>query len=189
VFRLRSLPYSVVPFLVAGLLAACAAAAELPRSGGDGPCVQLLRMPDGDHVVNRCGVCRSVSVERDRPGSSFPRSDTLTLPANGSQRLPYLGPGRTRILGEQPCSGAGPQTAEPAQREAPQCVGLARANGTVGLVNGCRSCRIVAVEETRRTGGSARESFVVAPSSVLPLGRAGATQIEIVRDDPCARSG
>lgn len=185
--RFGSLLLLSLPVLIAGLVVTLPASPAAASDGGDRACVQLLRMGDGDHVVNRCGVCRAVSVARNRPGSNFPRTDTLVLPMGGSQRLPYQGPGQTRILGEQPCTTADAGAAEPINEEASQCVGLVRSNSAAGLVNGCWSCRVVAIEQTRVNGGSARESYVLAPSSVLPLRVAGLARVQIVKDDPCQR--
>ena len=91
-------------FGVGGGLAAhaIAHAAILPASGADPTCVMML--PDsGGMLVNQCGSCREVTLERVRPAESIPSIRAMMLPGEATTPIPFRGPGRTRIIGERAC--------------------------------------------------------------------------------------
>ncbi|HYN39852.1 MAG TPA: hypothetical protein VES39_11435 [Rhodospirillales bacterium] len=76
--------------------------AAAPAAGDDPSCVMLL--PEaGGMLVNRCGGCREVTLERLRAGESIPNIRAMMLPGAAATPSPFRGPGRTRIVGERAC--------------------------------------------------------------------------------------
>ncbi len=68
-------------------------------------CVRLAKRSDREIVVNTYDACRIVTVSRKRSGSNPVNSRTYTMARNSTKPLPFPGPGRTRLLGDQPCKG------------------------------------------------------------------------------------
>jgi len=70
-------------------------------------CVSIIRdrQVSRETIVNRCGECRTVKVERQRPGSAsgVPSLRTFTLPPGAAQPLPFRGPGSSRISADMAC--------------------------------------------------------------------------------------
>lgn len=67
------------------------------------PCIFLVPDVSRETLINRCPACREVSLERTRAGEANPDRRTMIMPGEAAATLPFLGPGRTRIVGEQAC--------------------------------------------------------------------------------------
>jgi hypothetical protein len=149
-------------------------------------CVELTRSIGGEKLVNGCGNCRLVSVERSRPGANFPTVRTITVPDKTRQALPFRGPGHTRITGESACPGSADDwQGNPAARS-PECIQFGQTyDGTAVLVNPCVECRTAAVERIDLAGNLSFRSYPVAPKSTVDLPTDGLARARIVRDDPC----
>lgn len=187
-----------------GVLAVAALAG--PAAGGEGPagslpeiaraqtraqkCVRLGTQAGRETLVNACPACRIVHLERKRPGGAFPAQRTYTVPERSRVTLSFRGPGRTRILSDEPCRGAAPEDAGEesfgTERQA-GCIHLRRKKGgPVVLFNGCRACRAVVVERAGPGGARKTQTFAVAGGSSVPLARPGApVQARIVAEKPC----
>ena len=104
--------------------------------------------------------------------------------------LSFRGPGRTRILTDEPCRGAAPEDAgeeSPGDGRQAKCIHLRRTTGgPVVLFNGCRVCRAVVVERAAPGGARKTQTFAVAGRSSVPLARPGApVQARIIAEKPC----
>ena len=200
--RRRRLPRAARTFL--GVLAVAALAG--PAAAGEGPagplfeiarvqsraqkCVRLGTQSGREILVNRCPACRIVRLERKRPGGAFPAQRTYTVPETSRVTLSFRGPGRTRILADEPCRGASPEDAgeeTPGDGRQAKCIHLRRTKGgSVVLFNGCRACRAVVVERTGPGGVRKTLTFAVAGGSSVPLARPGApVQARIITEKPC----
>lgn len=73
-------------------------------------CIKIVRNPQvsRETLVNTCQQCLIAKIERRRPGSATgtPQTRDYTLPGGASQPLPFMGPGKSRILSEVPCPQA-----------------------------------------------------------------------------------
>lgn len=94
------------PLRIAALIAALAAAGfGTPVSASapaDASCVLLLP-ENGGMLINQCGKCREVTLERVRAGESIPNIRSIIVPGEAIAPMPFRGPGRTRIIGERAC--------------------------------------------------------------------------------------
>ncbi len=173
-----------------------------PPAGGEGPagplpeiakarkCVRLGTQAGRGILVNACPACRIVHLERKRPGGAFPAQRTYTVPERSRVTLSFRGPGRTRILTDEPCRSASPEDAgeePPGDGRQAKCIHLRRTTGgSVVLFNGCRACRAVVVERAGAGGARKTQTFAVAGGSSVPLARPGApVQARIVTEKPC----
>jgi hypothetical protein len=95
------LPLAVVAAIAVG--GGSSTPAHAAPAGGDDPSCVLLLPEGGGTLVNRCGGCREVMLERLRPGESIPNIRALMLPGERMTPSPFRGPGRTRIVGERAC--------------------------------------------------------------------------------------
>ena len=199
--RRGRLPRAAHTFL--GVLAVAALAGPGgPAAGGEGPagplpeiaraqkCVRLGTQAGRETLVNACPACRIVHLERKRPGGAFPAQRTYTVPESSRVTLSFRGPGRTRILSDEPCPGASPEDAgeaPPGTERQAKCIHLRRTKGgPVVLFNGCRACRAVVVERAGPGGARKTLTFAVAGQSSVPLARPGApVQARIVAEKPC----
>ena len=69
-------------------------------------CVSLRKKLNGREVViNACEECKVVRVERQRAGGGVPNFRTLVVQKKAAADLPFRGPGRTRLVGADPCKG------------------------------------------------------------------------------------
>ncbi len=199
--RRARLPRTAHTFL--GVLAVAALAGPGgPAAGGEGPagplpeiaraqkCVRLATQAGREILVNACPACRIVHLERKRPGGAFPAQRTYTVPERSRVTLSFRGPGRTRILSDEPCRGASPEDAgeaPPGTERQAKCIHLRHTKGgPVVLFNGCRACRAVVVERAGPGGARKTQTFAVAGGSSVPLARPGApVQARIVAEKPC----
>jgi len=149
-------------------------------------CVRLTRRAGSEVLINGCGTCRMVSVERSRQGTGFPTTRTITVPERARQSLPFRGPGHTRITAERSCPGSGDAWEGDAAARSPECIEFGQTyDGTAVLVNPCVECRSAAVERIDLAGNLSFRSYPVAPKSTVDLPTSGLARARIVRDDPC----
>ena len=59
-------------------------------------CVRLGKSGGRKTLINRCGDCRTVKLQRRRPGGDFPAVRTIKVPELYRIELSFRGPGRTR---------------------------------------------------------------------------------------------
>jgi len=94
----------VLFFAVLAVVAVTSTAQAIPINR----CARLVRDPVGrETVVNTCGACIAVTIERRRPGQGGrpPNLRDYTIPAATNQPLSFRGPGSSRIIREAPCPG------------------------------------------------------------------------------------
>ncbi len=187
--RARSL---AVPFaLIAGLAAPAAAEETLGHDqvelAKERRCVNLARDGGRQVLVNSCGACLVVKLQRSRPGGAFPTSRTYPIPPRSRVPLSFRGPGRTRLLSETPCRGAPEDAANAGEEQrAPECIRLLDLAGAgPSLFNTCRSCRTVVVERLGDGLKQPRQTYSITGKSHVPLPTAGASGARIVSDRPC----
>ena len=145
--------------------------------------MRLAKRSGREIIVNTCGTCRVVKVSRKRPGSNPARSRSYTLARSSSMPLPFRGPGRTRLLVDQPCRGKEAPLAEAADR---QCVGLRKnEKGNTVLVNGCEVCRKVKLERIRANGERTVQLYTIARNAYVPAPPRGATTARVLSDQNC----
>lgn len=89
--------------LAAVVSAAVTAGAPSPTRADEQLCVLLLPDDAVELLVNRCGACREVTLQRVRDGGGIPSVRSLMLPGDAAFQTPFRGPGRTRIVGERNC--------------------------------------------------------------------------------------
>lgn len=161
-----------------------------PAAGGEfargKKCVLLDRRTGAPALVNRCSACRQVGVERSRPGSGFPTTQSFLVPDKSRQPLPFLGPGRTRVTGERPCPKPAGAAARPDSERPARCVRFTREGQMPLLVNPCRTCRSVTVERTGADGARSLSRYLLGPTSALPFPTKGAASAQIVKDASCS---
>ena len=154
------------------------------RHSGIG-CVRLFPLQGGEVLINGCGVCRRVGVERDRPGAQFPTARTVVVPEQSRIELSFLGPGRTRLTSEEECRVTEAVAADSGRSDGRRCVQFARSGDTHLLVNGCGDCRAVAIVRTDTSGQQSRGSYLVGPRSTLPYPLEGAHGATITEETGC----
>lgn len=149
-------------------------------------CVGVAYQKGQEVLVNSCGSCRVVDVERRRPGMDKPTNHTYTLPAGVPLPLSFRGPGSTRVSTEKPCDNMAPAQGNANADDGKACVSFQQnpKAGTV-MLNGCNSCRLVVVERTDTAGGEKHNRYSLVGNSYLPIRADGATSARIVSDGPC----
>lgn len=177
-----TIPMMIVGVILASLLPdeASASARHLGVS-----CVRLFSQEGGEVLINACEVCRRVGIERTRPGAQFPTARTVVVPERSRIELSFLGPGRTRLTSEEQCRTAGSGEADAGRSDGQRCVQFARSRGAYLLVNGCGTCRSVAVLRTDPAGRQSRGTYLVGPQSSLAYPADGAVTAAIADDAPC----
>ncbi|MDP6573776.1 MAG: hypothetical protein QGI06_09745 [Rhodospirillales bacterium] len=146
-------------------------------------CVRLAKRSGREIVVNACGTCRIVKVSRKRPGSNPASSRTYTMARSSTMPLPFRGPGRTRLLGDQPCKG---KDASPAEASDRQCVALRKnKTGKTVLVNGCEVCRKVSLERIHANGERTVQFYTIARNAYVPAPPRGARSARVLSDQNC----
>ncbi len=148
-----------------------------------GRCAVLVREGTLETLVNRCGTCREVRVQRDRPGNGFPTHRTVMLREGGQAPLPFRGTGSTRILSDDPCEkgirDAGPLTA-------PACIRILPASRTGPLlINECEDCRSASIETRERDGRRLTRSYSLAGKASIPFQNPNALDARILSQSPC----
>jgi len=157
-------------------------------------CSRLIKTPGGEQLINTCGSCRIVKVQRKRPGANAPMNRTYTVPPNTTTNLSFRGPGRSRILSDSPCRpGAGGDTKK---RDNPspegggkRCILMQRVEkaGITGLAlaNTCDQCRTAVVDRIDASGSRRSQNVVISGKSVIPLPAKGAARAGIISEKPC----
>jgi hypothetical protein len=180
---IRILPFALaLPALAALTLAALTLQ---PQRAEASQCIALTHQQGQEMLVNSCGSCRIVNVDRLRPGMDKATSHTYTLPTGVPLPLSFRGPGTTRIMSEKPCDNAAPQGNANAD-DGKNCVSFQHnpEAGTV-MLNGCRVCRLVVVERVDASGGQKYNRYSLVANSYVPLRADGAASARIVSDGPC----
>ena len=171
-----------------------------------GQCIGLVRSGGGEHLVNRCGVCRMATVMRTRPGSAVPASRQFSLRGQSDLRLPFKGPGRSRVTADLPCKGsaaeapnlvsprgtpaAPPKPADPqAAKYQTACLSLKRAvSGGVAVVNSCAFCRIAGIHRQDAGGGrKQRQAILVEGGATLLVPRKGFAKVGLIGEAACRK--
>lgn len=88
------------------MLAVTAAPCGTVHAAAPSMCILMISDGAGETVINRCRQCLEITLERSRAGNGTPSVRAFTLPGNSSQPLPFRGPGRTRLIGEDICHAA-----------------------------------------------------------------------------------
>ena len=144
-------------------------------------CVRLGKSSGRETLTNRCGDCRTVKLQRRRPGGDFPAVRTVTVPELSRIELSFRGPGRTRIVSDQSCRAA---SAQPAGDDGQRCTRLkVMKNGALALVNQCAICRIAVVERAVPGGGRRMRTVAVAARAAVPIGGEG--QARVLTEKSC----
>lgn len=156
-------------------------------------CIMLQRQGNIETLVNVCGVCRTVTLMRSRPGNSVPVNRTLDIQAGTTFPGPFRGPGRTRIMSDRLCPSeqGGTKnlldTMNAPPSPAKTCVSLEqnRQQGVV-LVNRCGECKAVAIERWSGSSGNRVRDYVeVAPQRTRPLSSKGFSQVGLLGEVAC----
>ncbi len=144
-------------------------------------CVRLGKSGGRETLTNRCGECRTVKLQRRRPGGNFPAVRTATVPGLSRIELSFRGPGRTRIVSDQSCRAAqDPAPGNDGQR----CTRLkVMKNGTLALVNQCAICRMAVVERAQPGGGRKMRTVAVDAHAAVPIGGEG--QARVLTEKSC----
>ncbi len=144
-------------------------------------CLRIRQSGDSSTLVNLCGTCVSAKLQHQRPRGDFPIHRDVVVPERGSVQLPLsFRSGRTRVLDEQRCGGGA------IKANAEQCVDLQQArDGNRLLVNTCRACRAVVVEQVSSQGDRSMRSYTINAMTYLPYGKAGTDRTRVLVEKPC----
>ena len=173
----------LIPVML-GFTTVSSTADSVPRTGGH--CVDLRKSQGIEYLVNSCGRCQIVEVERNRPGMVKPTQHSYTLPTGSPLQLSFLGPGDTRVRKERSCdkTASQPNIAD----DGKTCVSLQK-NASKGMVllNSCSVCRLAIVERLGLRDGdpNGHRPYALTARSIIPIKSQGATGARIVRDGPC----
>ncbi|MDP7652263.1 MAG: hypothetical protein QGF38_11235 [Rhodospirillales bacterium] len=145
-------------------------------------CLRIRQSGGSSTLVNLCGTCVSAKLQHQRPRGDFPIHRDVVVPERGSVQLPLsFRSGRTRVLDEQRCGGGAAIKAN-----AEQCVDLQQArDGNRLLVNTCRACRAVVVEQVSSQGDRSMRSYTINAMTYLPYGKAGTDRTRVLVEKPC----
>ena len=144
-------------------------------------CVRLGKSGGREILLNRCGDCRTVKLQRRWPGGDFPAARTVTVPELSRIELSFRGPGRTRIVSDQSCRAADDTLpGDDGQR----CTRLkALRSGILALVNQCAICRIAVVERAQPGGGRKMQTLAVNARAAVPI--SGQGQARVLTEKSC----
>lgn len=151
-------------------------------------CVAITRQQGQEVLVNSCGSCRTVDIERRRPGMEKPTSHSYTLPSGTPLPLSFRGPGSTRISAEKPCDNTPAPQGNANADDGKECVTFQQ-NPKAGpvMLNGCNACRLVVLARIDAAGGEKFNRYTVVANSYVPVRAEGAASARIVSDGPCPR--
>jgi hypothetical protein len=172
--------------LAGALLAALftIAAVASARAVGINQCVALVGGNGNKKLINRCPVCRVVSVERMRPSNAAPVYREFTLPKNSRVPVSLYGPGGARIVSDVPCAGAKKLNKRTVSKPG-TCVRFNRKGGNLVLVNSCQVCRAVLLERTAKDRSRRKQSFTIAARTIVPVAARGAVLAKILSEMSC----
>ena len=157
-------------------------------------CTRLIKTPGGEQLINTCGSCRIVKVQRKRPGAEAPINRTYTVPPKTTTGLSFRGPGRSRILLDTSCrpgatDGAKTRATPSSEGGGKRCILMQRIEkfGIIGLAlaNTCNECRTAVVDRIDASGSRRSQNVVIGGKSVIPLPAKGAAQAGIMSEKPC----
>ncbi len=157
-------------------------------------CSRLVKTVGGEKIINTCGSCRIVMVQRKRPGADAPINRTFTLAPKTTTGLSFRGPGQSRILSDTECRGTAQQGSNTGATPSPQgdgkrCILMQRTvqAGVSGLAlaNTCDQCRTAVVDRVDASGSRRSQNVVIAGKSVVPLPALGAVQAGILSEKNC----
>ena len=169
---------------------------QMPPESADAAlkCSRLVKSVGGEKLVNTCGSCRIVMIQRKRPGADAPINRTLTLAPKTTTDLSFRGPGQSRILSDTGCSAAGAQgtqsvAPQPQKGDGKHCILMQRTvkAGISGLAlaNTCGECRTAVVDRIDASGKRRSQNVVIGGKSVIPLPALGAVQAGILHEKSC----
>lgn len=155
-------------------------------------CSRLTRQLGREALINNCGECRIVKVQRKRPGSSAPINRTLTLAPRTTTQLSFRGPGRSRIMSDSPCRASAigkvpPRRGASLASDGKKCIKIAQTPAGIGLVNTCTQCRAAVVERVDAKGNRKSQTLVIASTSTMKLPSKGATGMRVQSEKACPR--
>lgn len=183
---MRIIPFVLLALFV-WLLAAAPAEAALK-------CTRLVKTLSGEQLVNTCGSCRIVKLQRKRPSSAAPINRTYTLAPKTTTDLSFRGPGQSRINSDTPCrpsaQGSAPKSDPKKIRgDGKRCIIMQRTQnaGVTGLAlaNTCNECRMAVIDRINVKGERRSQSIAIGGRSLLPIDPLGALQAAILDDKPC----
>lgn len=185
---MMNFPLAFLIALFFGFLAVAPAEAALK-------CTRLVKTAGGEQLVNTCGSCRIVKIQRKRPSAAAPINRTLTLAPKTTTGLSFRGPGQSRILSDTACrppastSSAPGKAGKSARAGGKRCIVMQRTNkaGVAGLAlaNTCGECRMAVVERIGGKGERRSQSIAIGGRSLMPIASLGALQAKILDDRPC----
>ncbi len=151
-------------------------------------CSRIVKQSGREHLLNRCGTCRIVSIQRKRPGAEAPISRTVTIPAKSNVTLSFRGPGQSRITSDVPCKPEpGAQSAAPdgGQSDGVKCIQLQRTANGLALTNTCGRCRTAVVERLDGKGGKRMQNIAIDTRKSIALPAKGAAYARILTEKNC----
>jgi len=152
-------------------------------------CVTLITGRDsGDLLINRCPVCRVVSVERKRPSDSAPVYREFTVPKSSRTTLSFRGPGRARVVSDQACRAGESDPGQDGSEKPGTCVRFSRRGGDLILTNSCAVCRSVVIKRTAAGQKTKHQGFTLAARAAVPVPSQGAAQAQIMIEKQCPGS-
>jgi hypothetical protein len=164
----------------------------LPNEASAGlKCSRLIKTPSGEQLINTCGSCRIVKIQRKRPGADAPTNRTYTVPPKTTTDLSFRGPGRSRVLSDSSCRPNAADGAETKATSPPgkRCILMQRVKkaGITGLAlaNTCNECRTAIVDRIDASGSRRSQTVVISGRSVISLPAKGAAQAGIMSEKPC----
>lgn len=164
-----------------------------PSYGDTAMCIRLVPLQAGrEELVNVCNSCRQATVMRSRISAGPPITRKFSLAAKSTLELPFYGPGRARVMEDTACQGtpgAPPNLAAKAKQPAvlKRCVYLARSNaGGVEVVNGCHTCRKVAIRRINKSMTKyADQAFALPGNDIKAVPADGYAHIAVIGEAAC----
>ena len=155
-------------------------------------CTRLGKQSGREVLINSCGTCRIVKVQRKRPGASAPINRTLTLAPRTTTQLSFRGPGQSRVMSDTACKSSSVGKVPPRQgssldNDGKKCLKLAQSPAGMGLVNACKECRAAVVERVDAQGNRKSQTVVIAGASAVKIPSKGATGVRIQSEKICPR--
>ena len=157
-----------------------------------GKCVRLLKTDNQEKLINTCNTCRLIQVRRERSGVLGPPDlRSFTILEGRSYTLSFKGPGRTRLLTEQPCFSPSERSIEAHDQMRPDpgstdCIQAVKVkNIGVGLANLCSECRSVLLERTKSGGSSKTEVITIPAKSLLNIESRGFSAGRLLSEGQC----
>ena len=155
-------------------------------------CSRLVKSVGGEKIINTCGNCRIVNIQRKRPSAAAPINRTLTLAPKTTTDLSFRGPGQSRILSDTPCHPEGASASGKSQspeEDGKRCIQMQRTMkaGVSGLAltNTCGECRTAVVDRIAANGARRSQNVAIGGRSSIPLPSMGAVQAGIMNEKPC----